>query len=458
LSPKRLQPVCAAAACVVLLSVGCGSHRTSVPDAVSGGDGPSFTDGEAASPLVLRTEDGLAGEEYPAITEDGAWCWFGEPRAVTAGRDTMRTFVGYVSSSGDVGISAYEHGTGRTEDVVIKPGFQVDDHGSPSILVRPDGKLMVFYCGHRGRWMIYRTSTHAHEIGKWGREHAASGHTGEAAGYTYPNPVSLGGEDDKRYLFWRGSGFLPTVAFSETGMDWSEGVALVQGEGDTPYMKVVSDGESTIHFALTNDHPKLDPENSVFYFRYESGTFRRVDGSIIGTWDDLPIGFEDLDLVYDAATAGARAWIWDIALDSSGNPVIAYAAFPEATDHRYRYALWDGSAWVDSEIVGGGSRFPSIDRRLRNFEAYYSGGLALDHSDPSTVYLSRPVHGIFEIERWKTGDGGRTWVSSAVTKGSASNNVRPVVPRGHTAGGPQLIWMNGPYHDYTDYGTSLRMR
>jgi hypothetical protein len=174
--------------------------------------------------------------------------------------------------------------------------------------------------------------------------------------------------------------------------------------------------------------------------------------------EDLPLAFEEVDLVYDAADAGARAWLWDLAFDSSGNPVIAYATFPTEEDHRYRYARWDGTAWIDTELTPAGSWFPTGGERRRYFDPYCSGGIALDHSDPSVVYLSRPVGGVFEIERWTTPDGGRSWSSEAVTSGSASNNVRPLVPLGRAAGGPGLIWMNGPYTDYKRHSTSLRMK
>jgi hypothetical protein len=48
-----------------------------------------------------------------------------------------------------------------------------------------------------------------------------------------------------------------------------------------------------------------------------------------------------------------------------------------------------------------------------------------DHADPSTAYLSRPVNGTFEIEKWITGD--------------------------------HVLWMRGRYVQYTNYNTEIRM-
>jgi hypothetical protein len=442
------------------LLTGCGasSRIERAPTATGVPEGGPRRNARPTAQVTLASKDGLPGESYPELAPDGAWCWFGDPRVVTVQREHTRTFAGFVTSAGDVVVAQFDHDTGDLSHAVIKADFEEDDHASPSILVRPDGRLVIFYCGHRGRWMAYRMSTSAADIGTWGSARAASAYTSETSGYTYPSPLSLADEGGRRYLFWRGVDFQPMMSVSDKTFEWSDAVPLVAGGGDMPYFKVASDGRSTIHFALTNDHPGGGAVNNVYYFRYEHGTFQRADGTIIGGLDDLPLSLADCDLVYDARAHAADAWVWDVAPDASGNPVIAYVAFPSEVDHRYRYALWEGRGWGDSEIVAAGGPFPSVPVGHRYYEPYYSGGLSLDHADPSVVYLSRPVEGVFEIERWITPDGGATWAHEAVTSGSAANNVRPVVPLGGAAGGPEVIWMNGPYRDYTDYGTSLRMR
>ncbi len=42
----------------------------------------------------------------------------------------------------------------------------------------------------------------------------------------------------------------------------------------------------------------------------------------------------------------------------SGFPVVVYARFPTDTDHRYVYARWTGSEWIEWEIVKSGRWFP----------------------------------------------------------------------------------------------------
>ena len=89
-------------------------------------------------------------------------------------------------------------------------------------------------------------------------------------------------------------------------------------------------------------------------------------------------------------------------------------------------------------------------------EPNYSGGLSLDHDDPSTVYLSRQVGGRFEAEVWTTPDGGRPGRRRPLTSGSARNNYRPVSPRGQRGDDHSVVWMHGAYPSYSSYQTGLR--
>jgi hypothetical protein len=79
--------------------------------------------------------------------------------------------------------------------------------------------------------------------------------------------------------------------------------------------------------------------------------------------------------------------------------------------------------------------------------------MALDHSNPSIVYLSRAVANGWQIERWTTSNGGYSWRHTVVVPAAGVQNVRPVVPRG---GGPiSLLWLRGDYRTYTTYRTSI---
>jgi rhamnogalacturonyl hydrolase YesR len=249
---------------------------------------------------------------------------------------------------------------------------------------------------------------------------------------------------------------------TDGGETWSLAQVVVTRKtstaGNRPYVKIASNGKDRIHVVFTDGHPRNEASNSLYYVCYRAGSFRKADGTRIAGMNELPFEPAAADCVYDAAKTGARGWVWDVAEDSAGRPVIVYTRLPAETDHRYHYARWDGTQWQDAEIVGGGKWFPKAPAGKTEPEPHYSGGIALDHGDPSTVYLSRPVNGVFEIEKWTTADAGKTWKSEAITSGSKADNVRPFVVRGHAPGGPTVLWMNtaGGYVHYTDYRAAIK--
>src|SRR5690606_38114987 len=101
------------------------------------------------------------------------------------------------------------------------------------------------------------------------------------------------------------------------------------------------------------------------------------------------------------------------------------------TDHRYHYANYSKAekTWKDYEICKAGKWFPQTQLGKTERESYYMGNLTLHPINPNIVYLSRDVNGIFEIEKHKTDDGGKTWAVTPVTQNSVYDNVRPYVPR-----------------------------
>jgi hypothetical protein len=379
-----------------------------------------------------------------AFAPDGAWCWFQDPRAVY---HDGRTFTGYVTAAGDVAIASYDHQAHELRRQVVARGFQRDDHASPALQVLPDGRVMVLWSAHRGRQLYTRTTKRPGDVFAFGDTRALGTNAPGFDTYTYANPVRVG---RRQFVFWRaesGSSSAGQAAYSvsdDDGDSWTPARVLLQNPGQRPYVKYDARGD-TIHVAYSEGHPNAT-QTGIRYAAFRDGHLYRADGSAIG---DPPLMAAAGERVYGGA---ARAWVWDVASDSENRPVIVYAVFPSRTDHRYRYARWNGTRWIDVELTRAGGTIDSSGRELQ-----YSGGIALDHGDPSTVYLSRRVGPAFEIERWHTPDHGRTWTSVPVTQGSQQNNVRPVAPRGARADGPApVLWMSGSYPGYSAFATSLR--
>ncbi len=388
---------------------------------------------------------------------DGAWCWFQDPRAVCIRHRFDRIYATWVTRTGALQIGAYDHDLHETSIFELRREWGRDDHGSGSLLVLPDGRLMVFYAQHNGRGLYCRTTSRPEDIGAWDDEIAVT----RESGVTYSHPVHLR-DEGLIHVFWRGADWKPAYATSPDGRVWSEARTLIRDVGRAanrirPYLKVVSDGQSAIHFAFTDGHPRDEAQNSVFHFRYERKEFRTEDGSRLGGFADLPISHRSSSVVYDGKLHGVRAWIWDVALDRGGRPIIAYTRLPRADDHRYHYARWNGQTWNDVQITPGGRWFPQTPILQREREPHYSGGIALDHANPSIAYISLQIDGTFEIEKWTTSDDGNTWEATPITSSSRQDNVRPVVPHGSEGSGNELLWMQGHYVHYTNFDTRIQL-
>jgi hypothetical protein len=403
----------------------------------------------ALPPLYVRDSAVHRAGPVPArmmLWAHGSWCWFGDPRAVGVGvRD--ETFVGWIGWHGQITVGAYAaHGFVGSR---VIGRLAVDDHGAPSILIEPDGRLTVFWSGHSGPTMNYRTSLRLYDVRAWGPLRHVRSELRGPKGFTYPNPEMLSQEHDRLYLFWRGADWSQDYATRTSAGKWSSAQRLIAVPRQRPYVKVASNGRDTIAFAFTNGHPR-GVVTSVYYAAYRDGALWTAAGRKIARLGGGAIAPRQADLVYDANKTGIRAWVWDVALDSDGRPVIVYATFPSPSRHLYWYATWSGRRWVSHLVTVGG---PSISPHT--IETEYSGGIVLDHADPSIVYLSRKVAGAFEIERWTTPDHGYSWKYSTVVRTGRVDDVRPVVPRGADGGPIRLLWLHGRYVGYKRYRTSI---
>ena len=410
------------------------------------------------------------GESYRSFTRDGAWCWFSDPRAIYYEGDEKKTYSGWVDSLGNIVVATYDHSGGSIETHILHKDFEKDDHNNPSFLMDPQGRLMVFYTRHAtGNSPIFLArAKHKESITQWEplqklRLNDTIAYAGLSNTYTYTNIVRLSEEDNKLYLFWRGADFKPNFSVSaDNGGTWEEGKILILPEriyrDRRPYLKVASNNKDIIHFAFTDGHPHVEPTNSIYYARYQNGSLYKANGDKIIDWSQLPVDPKQTDVVYDATESKEKAWIWDVAENKEGQPVIVYATFPSDTTHVYYYSTYDNGKWNNHRLVDAGSWFPHTPPATREREPNYSGGIVLDHQDPSQVYLSREKNGVFEIERWSTDDKGKTWRVTEITRDSHADNVRPFVVRNHSDDPPQLLWMSlDKYVHYTDYRAEIKM-
>jgi hypothetical protein len=409
--------------------------------------------GEIVSVFCILNFSGLHAGEF---TDDGAWCWFQDPRAVYLKAQHERTYASWMQAGGKLLVGYLDHSDHSTHSFVLKEQWDIDDHNTGSLLLLPDNRLMVFYARHNKRGLFARVSLKPESIDDWEPEITVA----DTPRITYSHPVYLA-QEKKFFVFWRGSTWKPTFATSADGRHWSEPQVLIQQQGREardirPYLKVGNDGQSNIHFAFTDGHPRNEAHNSVYYMQYSKGKFHTVEGKVIGNLSEKrPVSHKACSVVYDARSSEARAWVWDVAQDSDGRPVVLYTRHPNEKDHRYHWARWTGSEWQDVELCQSGQWFPQTPEGVTEPEPHYSGGMSMNPMNPFQVCGSRQLNGQFEIVYWLSADGGNHWREQAVTLGSQSLNVRPAIPRGVPADRLHVLFMKGAYRHYTDYHTAI---
>lgn len=430
----------------------------------------------SAAPLLGAAALIAAGEEPAVLNDDGAWCWFEDERAIVA--DEM-LFVGTIASGhldvrrrGNVEVTSYDLATGEIRRGVLHENFQADDHNSPALLERPDGRILAAYSRHSdGNRIFYRLSSKPHDISGWRLEEIFV--PSESSIVTYSNLHTLSEEGTGRiYNFFRGydDSYKPSWMFSDDfGETWTAGGILIDfasGENHRPYVKYTGNGQDTLHFLFSEGHPR-DYDNSIYHAYYRAGAFYDSHGNPIGELEKAPISPSQATRVF-AGDPDNVAWPHDIELDEGGRPYIAYQVQKNSAgkhrgegghDHRYRYARWDGDQWHDFEIAYAGSR-------LYAGEDDYTGGICLHPDDPDVVFISTNVDpmsgrelasGHREVFRGTTDDGGAHWSWEPVTQNSSFDNLRPFVPKwekGKTA----LLWLRGTYRSYTDYATEVVLK
>lgn len=391
------------------------------------------------------------GANFTSITNNGVWTWYGNPDAVYYEGKYKKTYMGWISNNGIIAVGSYNHVTGDTAVKVVRTGYASDDHNHPSLLMRPDGRLMVFFSGHDGGILSLYVSTNPEDISAFDPEiKVAPGVT-----YCYPNPMWLSAEGDsgRLWVFYRSYNANPCFTYSDDwGKTWQPTKQYYSSPENTPkpYVNYCSNGIDEIHMVIEKGHRA--GYFPLYYMKYKKGKFYQASGALIGSIDTLPIMCTQIDTVHDPAKAAqSHGSAWDIALDNTGKPVVVYDQFKDGANHLYFYFRWTGNSWFKKQLVNSGANMGSEDG--------FAGGITLDHENTNIVYMSRQTSGMHEIDKWTTSDGGTTWDSMAITRGSAKKNCRPIVPRNHKSPGKlEVIWIYGDYSAFAGgYNMAVKM-
>ncbi len=407
------------------------------------------------------------------VASEGAWCWFADPRALHYENEAgtiNATWIGYIDVHGNIKASQYDFTTGRRNEVLVRSFFQPDDHNNPTFLVLPDERVLIIYSRHTDEpAFYYRVSRRPGDITDLGDEKKIT----TANNTTYPSPFILSDDPDHFYLCWRGIGWHPTIAkFSlpdsndNVNVEWGP-YQIVQSTGARPYAKYYSNGKDKIFFTYTTGHPDNEQPNWVYCNVVNINATKNastgkvtsnpiledVKGNYLSTIQNGTFNVNKTDsyknqypLTVVDAPSDQRDWVWQIATDTNGNPVIAMVRINGGkSSHIYYYAKWNGSAWNVSRLADAGGRFHSS-----NTEYCYSAGLALNPVNTSELILSLPTQGdngnVYELWKYNVNSNGSITSRTQLTFNSDKNNVRPYIIPGAENSPLKYAWMNGDYY------------
>ncbi len=416
--------------------------------------------------LALITSIGASaqGSSYngQVVADEGAWCWFADPRALHYENESgtiNATYIGYIDYHGSIKATQVDFNTGTTSEVLIRSWFQPDDHDNPAFLVLPDERIMIIYSRHTDEaCFYYRISKRPGDITCLGEEKRLA----TANNTTYPNPYILSDDPDHIYMCWRGIGWHPTVAQmsmpdanDDIKFTWGP-YQMVQSTGARPYAKYISNGKDKIYLAYTTGHPDNEYPNWLYCNAFDINdkclydlNGKKLSSVATGKWNVNKT--DSYKSAYPAtvvdATSDRRDWIWNMAFDTKGNPVIGMTKISnDKRTHDYYYAKWNGSKWNVSFVANGGGQF----HHTNGVEMCYSSGMAIDRDNPNIVYCGVPVDGAYgtmhEIWRYTLDANGKVTSSEAVTRNSQTSNARPFVIEGTQNSPLRLTWMYGDYY------------
>jgi len=406
------------------------------------------------------------------FNDNGGWCWYQDERAVvdTTGNKLVIGSVAFGGSrSGYVEAVIYDIAAKTSTRYTVSTGLSggnVDDHNAPAFNIRPDGRYVAMYSGHRSdcysRYSIFDGS-------KWSAESrfdwASAGCPWAGASTNMVTYSNLWYTDTGLYNIARSVGTDPAVLSSTNdGQSWSYLGRLMSTKQTgyvAGYFKYWGNNTDRIDFVGTEAHPR-DFDNSLYHGYISGGKVYNSTGTVkdsslkdssATTTNSVDINTYTQVFKTGSTIGGVQlnhAWNHDIVRYDDGTIAIlgqgrVAGSGTSDPDKRMLYFRFDGSSWKPTYLVKAGPK-------LYSSEEDYTGLSALDPDDPHIIYVSTTVDprddktttSKHELYQGVTCDNGATWNWAPLTQNSSVDNLRPIVPKWdgtHKA----LLWMKGTY-------------
>lgn len=430
------------------------------------------------TPPITNTPDPIPTPVV--INDNAAWCWFQDERALVD-PERQLLVVGSVAAAegpggearvGNVELTVVDLATGTSQVVVLHAAFQSDDHDTPALWRRRDGRWLAVYSRHKSDDFTFWRLSEPGDPTRWGPEGCFdwAPFTG-GRGVTYQNLHEL---DGRLYCFARAVNDDPCALVSDDeGDSWSYAGKLFTRPKVgyvNAYMRYASTPRR-IDLLATDHHPR-DYDNSIYHGYLDAEGLHASDGRLVDAdaldpvlrATDAPSQVE-LTRVFTASAAVdgdrlAHGWTLDlrtrdgelaaamVARNADFEPDPAIVATWHSRDEyvgdlRFVYGrLSSDGAWTVHQLCRAGAG-------LLPHEQDYTGLFAIDPHDLDHVYASTTIDPrdgspteFHEIYEGRTTDRGASWTWTAITQDSTVDNLRPIVVPGDEKRS-LVLWFRG---------------
>ncbi len=450
--------------------------------------------GAAGSPPQPRD---LVGGNLIQFNDNGTWSWYMDERAVVdaaggkliTGSDASASGVGGSPRNGAVEAVIFDL-EGRTPErsTLFKAApLGPDDHNAPAFMVRPDGKYLSQWTGHNNNFLSYFSIYNGSAWEPYTTFDWTTAGAGGSDQASYSNPHYLSAEDRTytlvRSVDIKSMNMLVSTNYGDTWTYYGKLNKSYSGSGYNPgYYRFSDNGVDRIDFICTESHPR-DTLTSMYHGYISNGMSFKTDGTVVDSNLNDTNGSlsSDFTLVFANGTVSPpgqtnyRCWNSDVQWYRDGtiqciihariNQFAHIGGYPDQEDpnHAFFFCRYDGTNWTSTYLCQAGYKVYSD-------EADYVGLGALNPSDPNSIYIStkydpRAVQpGVFDTnqpyssarEIWKgvTTNHGTSFTWTPLTRNSARDNFRPLVPAWdarHTA----LLWFRGTYNTAQNFDAAV---
>lgn len=465
---------------------GTSSNTFTVAELDAGGPGTPPAGVTNPPPVSLASADLVAGNLIQ-FNDNGNWTWYCDERAIVdqlggkiiVGSDGNGAGMGGSARNGAIESAVFDLQNGTSKRFTMLPSgiLGADDHNTPALMLRPDGKYLAQWTGHNQNYLSYfsvfdGTNWSPYATFDW---QAIGATSSEMASYSNPHYLPA---EAKTYTFVRSldnkcNNILVSTNYGDTWDYYGKVNRSYPGSGYNPgYYRFADNGNDRIDFICTESHPR-DSLTSIYHGYISNGMSFKTDGTVVdGNLNDTnaPLSSDFMPVftngtVMPPGMTNYRCWNDDVQLYTDGtveciisariNQSAHIGGYPDQEDpnHAFFFCRWNGTNWNSTYLCQAGYK-------LYSAEADYVGLGSLSPNDPNTIFISTkydpravqpgvtdtnpPYSTWHEIWKGVTTNQGASFTWTPITQSSTHDNLRPLVPAWDT-NNIALIWFRSTY-------------